>query len=93
MFSVYERDVRSESPYSSLCGASIAPALFSDQEPPEISLLLALDNLKKVSWIVYDVILKDESRASSLTYTNLKLFYSLIHVCLNSWQYMRATYV
>lgn len=79
LYSVYQRDSRCESPHSSLCGSSIRPNHFSDQEPREISLLLALEDLKKVSWIVYNVVLKDESRASSLTYTNLKLFHDLTH--------------
>lgn len=47
-FSVYNRGVRGESPYSSLRGASLTPMLVSNQERSEISLLLALDDLRKV---------------------------------------------
>jgi len=45
MFSAYQRNVRGESPYSSLSGASTTPVR---QERPEVSLLLALDNIRKV---------------------------------------------
>lgn len=49
----------------------------------EMSLELGLENLKKASWIVYGVVLKNEEMVSALTDANLKSLLSLISVCIS----------